>query len=162
MSIPTPTDRELAYHEAAHAAHLCLVGLTPLCARVDWPTRNLAGSVQIDWEANDPDPGTLREVLIATLLGPLIDSGELRDLDEWPVNPERWSHQHDANTAAFIVDQLGLDQVDWLGVCFKTKRRAREFPYLRLVVAIADLLLERELVLQPELIEITHQIEETN
>jgi hypothetical protein len=44
-----PSSRERAYHEASHAAALCLAGMVPKCVRTDFPGDDLAGLVTVDW-----------------------------------------------------------------------------------------------------------------
>ena len=153
-----PSTRTLAWHEAHHAAALCLSGLPPVWARIDWPEERLGGSVRVDWEHHDPDPGTLREVLIATLMGPICDA-ESR-LDDWPIRAYEWDvgNQRDAEQAAFLADVLGLDQVDWLGVVFKATTRSRERRFRELVVKIAGELERVEVVFQPELIRLAEGV----
>jgi hypothetical protein len=48
-----PTGREIAWHEAYHAAALCIAGMVPKCVRSDWPSDHEAGDVTIDWGTGD-------------------------------------------------------------------------------------------------------------
>jgi hypothetical protein len=69
-SAPSPLD---AYHEASHAAALCLQAMVPKQVRIDWPKENEAGSMTIDWGDDGPDRETAERVLIAILLGAMTE-----------------------------------------------------------------------------------------
>jgi hypothetical protein len=150
-TLPSPT--EIARHEAAHAAAFCLLGLVPLCVRVDLPTPTLAGSVKLDWERHDPSRDVLRKVLVATLMGPLQDGTHV---DDWPVNPAEWDGgaERDADVIAFLIDTLELDEVDWRYDVFKAQRLGCRRDFRRLQVAIAGELERKEIVGRDELIEL--------
>jgi hypothetical protein len=49
MTVVYPSGREVAQHEAHHAAALCLAGMVPKQVRSDWPEADLAGFVTVDW-----------------------------------------------------------------------------------------------------------------
>ena len=153
MTASLPSTRSTCWHEAAHAAALCLAGMTPLVARVDWPTKTLAGCVSIDWERNDPTPDVLREVLLAIVQGPLAN-GESVDRWDWPISVDT----PDGEQCAFLVDVLKLDQVDWLGIVCKAQRRGRDRTFRRLMVAISNALEAKEVLLQPELQALTDTV----
>jgi len=69
MTRSFPSTRSTAWHEAFHAAALCLAGLVPECVRVDWPEADLAGCVILDWGPDGPDADKGRSVLVAIMLG---------------------------------------------------------------------------------------------
>jgi hypothetical protein len=146
MTISRPSTRSTCWHEAEHAASLCLAGMTPLVARVDWPTETLAGAVTMDWERHDPTPDVLREVLVSVLLGPL-SNGELVDRWDWPVNVDT----SDGEQVRFLVNLLRLDQVGFLQIVFKAQRLGRDRTFRRLLVDISNALEHKEVLLQPEL-----------
>jgi hypothetical protein len=56
MTVTLPPAREVARHEAHHAAALCLQGMIPKRVRIDWSKENEAGSMTIDWADEGPDP----------------------------------------------------------------------------------------------------------
>ena len=81
-----PGSRERAWHEACHAAPLCLAGMVPKQVRTDWPAANLAGLVTVDW-GDGPDRDKAKHVLVAILLGAMTEGYE--GWHEWPIDPER-------------------------------------------------------------------------
>ncbi len=151
-----PSTRERAWQEAYHASAFLMFDWPPLVARIDYRGQ-LAGVVKPDWERRDLDERSMTESLIATLMGP-ISEGALRD--DWPINPDDWGDGAggDARQAAFIVQWLGLDQVDWLHIVYKATSLARQQRFRRLVVAIANELERIEVVLQPELIRLAREV----
>src|SRR5262249_24088293 len=68
-----PSTRGIAMHEGGHAASLCLGGMPPLWTRIDWPGERQLGSTKPDWEGHGCDDHAMREVLIATLLAPMLE-----------------------------------------------------------------------------------------
>lgn len=159
--IALPAARELAAHEAHHAAALLIFGWPPLVARIDWPTQEMAGSVRPDWGSRDPDERSMRDLLIATMMGPLSD-GALR-MEDYPPDPDDWPEgaQRDIEQAAFIAQWLGLDRVDWVPAGYDAVALSRERRFKRLVVAIAERLERVELLLQPELIALAEEVDAT-
>jgi hypothetical protein len=151
-----PSARALAWHEAGHAAALCVVGWPPAWVRIDWPSDSLLGSVGPDWESRDPDERTMRELLVSVLQGPISD-GERR-ISDWPILPEQWKagNRRDAEQAAFIAHYLGIDRAaDWGWFVFKAQRLGRTRRFRELVVAIASELERVEVLLRPELVHLT-------
>lgn len=157
MSITRASSSTVAMHEAFHAASLCFAGMTPLVARIDGHN-GLAGSVRIDWDGHGVGDHTIREALLATILAPMSE-GMLRD--DWPICPEDWDDavQQDAEQAAFLVDCLGFGGLDWMRVIFDARQRTRSRRFRLLVRAISTELERLEVLLQPELIELTRSIE---
>lgn len=156
-----PGTREVCWHEAHHAAALCLSGLTPLLVRVDWPTQELAGSVKPDWENHAPNPDVMREVLIAILQGPISAGGLHEAQITWPIDPTTgWQDgtRRDVEQIQFIVESLGLDRIDWLGIVNEAVSLARSPRFRRLVVEIATALEHTELLFQHELIALTAKV----
>jgi hypothetical protein len=78
-----PTAREIAVHEAHHAAAMCIA---PKQVRTDWPGRPRAGAVAIDW-GDGPDGDSARAVLIAILLGAMTEGFD--GWEAWPIDPDR-------------------------------------------------------------------------
>jgi hypothetical protein len=154
-----PTGREVAWHEAHHAAALCLAGLTPLVARTDWPTPTLAGVVKPDWERHPIDDRTMGALLVAILMGPISEGEPVFTHVAWPIDPDEWQDgcQADAAQLSFVAQWLGLDLVDYMKVVCEAGRLAKDLRYRRLVVAIAHALERDEIVLQPELEQLTQE-----
>ena len=148
-----------AWHEAGHAASLCLSGLTPLPVRSDWPTQTLLGQVKFDWEAHEPTEDVMREVLVSVLQGPIAE-GEVLEVWDWPINPDAVTPEcrRDAEQAAFIVDLLHLDQVDFLQIAFKATQLGRDRTFRRLLVAISSALEDKELLFKDELQQLTDAV----
>ena len=86
-------------------------------------------------------------------MGPLADGG-LPGPEDWPVDPTRWPSGcgRDAEQVAFIVQSLGMGQVDYLYACFQATSLGREQRLRRLVVEIAGELERVEVIFQPELV----------
>jgi hypothetical protein len=85
VTLPPPA-REVARHEAYHAAALCLQGMVPKEVRIDWPKERTAGFVTID-SGDGPDRATPKRVLIAIVLGGMTEGYER--WDNWPIDPDR-------------------------------------------------------------------------
>jgi hypothetical protein len=65
-----PSGREIAWHEAYHAAALCIAGLIPTCVRTDWPSGLEAGEVIIDRGSGGyRDPARAKDVLVSVVAG---------------------------------------------------------------------------------------------
>lgn len=138
MTVTLPPAREVARHEAYHAAALCLLGMVPKEVRIDWPKEDQAGSVKIDW-GDGPDRDTAKRVLIAMLLGGMTEGYESWTL--WPVDPERMpiGARRDAEQARHLAEYIGItDRVMWLFYVWKANRLAGSPEFRRLVVAVAD------------------------
>ena len=159
MSQAPATISETSWHEAHHAASLCLDGLTPLVARIDWPTATLAGTVRPDWETHDINEHTMRRLLISVLLGPISEGERVYVHVAWPINPAEWQDgcQADAKQAAFITQWLGIGLADYIRYVYAADQRAKDLRFLRLVVAIAHELERSEVLMQPELERLTQE-----
>ena len=157
MTITRASSAQLAWHESYHAASLCMAGMTPLVARIDG-NNGLAGSVRLDWDTHEVDDDTVREALLATILGPLSE-GTMRD--EWPIIVEDWDEtvQRDAEQALFLAGVLGFDGLDWMRLVYDARHRARQPRFRRLVRAISIELERLEVLLQPELEQIARTCE---
>jgi hypothetical protein len=146
----------VAWHEAHHAASLCLSGLTPLTVRIDRPGDDL-GQTTLDWTNHALDRRTAREALIAILLGLAVEGELQRASCEWPIKTER---SKDARQAAILAEYLDLDDLAFMRACFDAAQRTRDPRFAPLVTQIANELERVELVTQPELIEMTKSVEE--
>ena len=149
MTVPLPPAREVARHEAHHAAALCVLGMVPKQVRVDWPKADLAGFVTIDW-GDGPDRATAERVLIAILLGGVTEGFD--GWNDWPIDPGRLPNgaRHDAEQARHLAGYIGItDRAMWGFYVWKANRLARRPEFRRLAVAIADEL-ERVEVLTAE------------
>jgi hypothetical protein len=155
MTVALPSSRSVAIHEATHAAALMHFGMTPECARVDWPEQNSIGTVTIDW-GDGITRESARPVLIAVVLGGMTDGYE--GWDEFPIDPDRVSTlaRRDAEQARRLAEYLKFDLVDWEHVRWEAKTLARRQDFRRLTVAIADELEYRE-VLHREDLDRIHQ-----
>ena len=98
-----PRTDSTVWHEASHAASLCLSGLVPVLVRCDWPTQTQLGSVRFDWTAFEPSELVMREILVSLLQGPLAE-GEVLDHWDWPIDPDAVTPEcrKDAEQAAFV------------------------------------------------------------
>ena len=94
MTASLPSTREVALHEASHAASLLLSGLPPLAASVHvWASAAGAtriGNVKCDWRSHDHTERNLNEALIAILLGAIADGEPQVSAMHWPVDPDQW------------------------------------------------------------------------
>jgi hypothetical protein len=145
MTVVRPSDRAVAWHEASHAAALCLAGMVPKQVRTDWPDATTLGRVAIDW-GDGPDHGSAREVLRAILVGGMCDG--LEGWDSWPVNPQHVPEgaRRDAEQARHLAEYLKLDRVGWAFHVWRAEQLAKQPRYRRLVVARASALEEREVL----------------
>jgi Phage integrase family len=109
MTVVRPSDRAVAWHEAHHAAGMLLGGVTPTCARVDWPAAGLLGSVRFEWSGGEPNEVEARHLLVAVLLGALTDGSD--GWDRWPLEPDRIPEgaRRDAETAAVLAKFIGVE-----------------------------------------------------
>lgn len=151
-----PRTDSTVWHEASHAASLCLSGLVPVLVRCDWPTQTQLGSVRFDWTAFEPSELVMREILVSLLQGPLAE-GEVLDHWDWPIDPDAVTPEcrKDAEQAAFIVGLLHLDRVDFLQIAFKATQLGRDRTFRRLLVAISNALEDKELLFKDELQQLT-------
>jgi len=136
----------LAWHEAYHAAALCLAGMVPKCVRTDWPQSDHTGTVTVDW-GHGPDRDSAEHVLIAVVLGGMTDGYE--GWQAWPINPDGVAAHSDAKQARHLAEYLELDRGGWLHIIWKANRMGGRPEFRRLVVAIAGEL-ERVEVLAAE------------
>ena len=110
-----PSSREIARHEAYHAAALCVVGLIPTRVQTDWPTDHAPGAVTIDWgEGGYRNPAAAKDVLVALVLGATTEGHEGWQWDAWPVDPAKVAEgaRGDALMVRELVEHFGFDQVD--------------------------------------------------
>jgi hypothetical protein len=154
-----PTGREIARHEAHHAAAMLVQGMCPAEVRTDWPGRGQAGKMTIDW-GDGPDPESMRIVLRSILLGAMTEG--LADWGQWPVDPDRSPHgaRRDAEQAHDLADCLELDEVAWRFELFKANRIGRQREFRELVVAITDELERREVLTAEDLRQIHDEVGE--
>jgi hypothetical protein len=136
-----PSGRQIAWHEAYHAAALCIVGLIPTCARTDWPSDLEAGEVTIDWGPGGyRDPARAKDVLVSTVAGALTEGNRGWDWENWPIDP--WlvaeGARGDALMARELVDHFELERIDWHHILWKADRLVRRQDFRRLVVRIAN------------------------
>ena len=135
-----PTGREIAWHEAYHAAALCLAGMVPKCVRSDWPSDLKPGSVTIDWgPLGYRDPARTKDVLVSVVAGALTEGKRGWAWDIFPPDPSEVAEgaRGDALFARELIQHLELDRVDWAHVLWKTEQLVRRQDFRRLVVAIA-------------------------
>jgi hypothetical protein len=85
VTVTLPPAREVARHEAYHAAALCLQGMVPKEVRIDWPKEDQAGFVTIDW-GHGPDHHTAKRVLIAIVAGGVTEGFDR--WNDWPIDPD--------------------------------------------------------------------------
>ena len=137
MTPTLPSSREIAVHEAHHAAALIMAGLTPKCVRTDYPMVNEAGHVEIDW-GDGADREKARDVLRAILVGGMCNG--FQGWDRWPVEPDQVpaGSRRDAEQARHLAEYLQLDHAGWLHLLWHANRLARRPDFRRLAVAIAD------------------------
>ena len=136
-----PTGREIAWHEAYHAAALCLAGMVPKCVRSDWPSDLKPGSVTIDWGPRGyRDPARAKDVLVSVVAGALTEGGRGWAWEICPPDPFEVAEgaRGDALFARELVQHFELDRVDWGHVLWKTEQLVRRQDFRRLVVAIAN------------------------
>ena len=135
-----PTGREIAWHEANHAAALMLAGIVPKCVRSDWPSDLAPGAVDIDWgPGGHRDPARAKDVLVSIVAGALTEGWRGWDWSIYPPDPFEVAEgaQGDALFARELVEHFDIDRVDWCHVLWKTNQLVRRKDFRRLVVAIA-------------------------
>jgi hypothetical protein len=79
-----------------------------------------------------------------------------------PIEPKRWAPgiRHDAQVARLLAEYTDIrDGLGWMKVVDETRKRVRSRSFRRLVTAISHELERVEIVLQPELIELTERTE---
>ncbi len=138
MTVTLPPAREVARHEAYHAAALCVQRMVPKVVRIDWPEAHAAGSMTIDW-GDGPDRDTAKRVLIAVLLGGMTEGFD--GWDDWSIHPERMpvGARRDAKQARHLAGYIGIsDRPMWMFCVWKANKLAGSPEFRRLVVAIAD------------------------
>jgi hypothetical protein len=155
-----PPDRAVAWHAAGHVSALVVLNWPPLVCRIDTPSDTLAGSCRPDWERRDINPESMKDLLLATLAGPLVD-GEAA-IDAWPIDPPSWKEGNgrDAEQAAFIAHWLGIDnRVDWGWIAFQARKITRQRRFRQLVVAISRALQDREILGRDEIMQIAKEVD---
>jgi hypothetical protein len=151
MTVTLPPAREVARHEAHHAAALCLAGMVPIQVRTDWPREDQAGAVTIDW-GDGPDRDKAEHVLVAILLGAMTEGYE--GWDNWPIDPDHFPEgaRRDAKQARHLAEYIGIaNGATWGFYVWKAHRLAGSPEFRRLVVAIADELERVEVLTADEL-----------
>ncbi len=149
-----------ASHEAAHAAALCMADWPPLSVEIVYPHQHEKGHTRPDWTVRDPcDAASLKQLLTATLAG--VATETTIDLTAWPITTEQWGDQFesDAQVAAFVCQFLHLDQVAYIGHVCRAQALVRDTHFRRLMSAISAELRDRELLLQPEIVQIASRID---
>jgi hypothetical protein len=144
-----PTSSEIAWHEAYHAAALCIVGLVPLSVRTDWPSDLEAGEVRIDWGPGGyRDPARAKDVLVSIVVGALTEGKEGWGLTDYPPDPFAIAEggRGDALMARELIDHFEIDAVDWGHVVWKAQQLCKRRDFRRLVVRIAAELEAREVL----------------
>jgi hypothetical protein len=158
-----PGAREIAWHEAYHAAALCLAGLVPKSVRTDWPSDLEPGEVLIDWGPGGyRDPARAKDVLVSIIAGGLTEGPQGWALDNWPIDPWLMAEggRGDACSCRELAEHFGVDQVDWCHVLWKAEQLCRRRDFRRLVVRIAAELEDRELLYADDLRGLMEQAEE--
>ena len=138
VSVVYPSGREVAQHEAHHVAALCLAGMVPTQVRTDWPERDLAGLVTVDW-GDGPDRDKAKHVLVAILLGAMTEG--CAGWQEWPLDPDRLPEgaRRDAEQARHLADYIGIAaRATWGFYVWQANQLARRPEFRLLAVAIAD------------------------
>jgi hypothetical protein len=159
-----PTGRQIAWHEAYHAAALCLAGIVPKCVRSDWPSDREPGSVAIDWGPGGyRDPARAKDVLVAVVAGALTEGRQGWGVDVYPPDPFEVAEgaRGDALFARELVDHFQIDRVDWGHLVWKTERLVRRQDFRRLVVLIAHDLERVEVLYADDLRELMARDRET-
>ena len=136
-----PGGRERAWHEAYHAAALCVSGLVPKCVRTDFPRDGAAGSVDIDWgEGGHRNPAAAKAVLVSIVLGGTTEGWQGWELGNWPIDARQMAEGAvgDALMVRELLDHFEMDRVDWCHILWKTQRLLRRQDFRRLVVRIAS------------------------
>ena len=98
-------------------AGLCLAGMVPKQVRTDWPQRDLAGLVTVDW-GDGPDRDKAKRVLVAILLGAMTEG--CGGWQEWPIDPQRLPAEtrRDAEQARHLAEYIGIaDRATWGSTC---------------------------------------------
>lgn len=104
-----------AAHEAGHTAGLMLMGKVPAKVTV----RGRSGLMTNDFTDHGAmdAPG---DYLLAILLGPWSEDSHFREMEEWPPKFEQLDTKHkvgDARQVAVLVEEMGLDRVDYHAFC---------------------------------------------
>ncbi len=136
-----PTGREIAWHEAYHAAALCFAGMVPTCVRSDWPSDFKPGSVTIHWRPRGcRDPARAKDVLVSVVAGALTEGNRGWGWENWPIDPLEMAEgaRGDALFAREPVQHFNINRVDWGHILWKTQQLVRRQDFRRLVVRIAD------------------------
>jgi hypothetical protein len=135
-----PSSQEIAWHEAHHAAALCLAGLVPKSVRIDWPSDLEPGEVIIQWGPGGyRDPARVKDVLVSVVAGALTEGKEGWGPMAYPPDPFEVAEgaRGDALYARELVDHFDMDHVDWCHVLWKAERLLKRRDFRRLVVRIA-------------------------
>jgi hypothetical protein len=149
-----PGGRERAWHEAYHAAALCIAGLVPTCVRTDFPNEHEAGAVTINWgEGGYRDPAKAKAVLVSIVLGGLTEGRAGWEWDNWPIDPCQMAEGAvgDGLMARELIEHFEMDRVDWAHVLWRADQLGRRRDFRRLVVRIADELERVELLYADDL-----------
>jgi hypothetical protein len=148
-----PSDRQIAMHEAHHAAALLLLGLPPGGARIDQPSADEAGNVEVDW-GDSITPDRTRRVLLAIIVGGRCEGGQ--GWSDWPLDPDRVPvrARSDADKARYLAERLDFDAVDWQVALLDARHLSDRRKFRRLVLAIAAALEEREVLERADLVRI--------
>jgi hypothetical protein len=154
-----PSTSDVAAHEAYHTASLLVDNVVPAVVRIDQPSDNELGHVEMDWHHDQFNQHTAHALLISTLMG-MYYEGELTHAESrYPINPSEWadSVHHDAQVARSLSDYLELTGGDWTRMLFLARKRARNSRFRRLVTQVHNALVDRELVLRHELEQILEE-----
>jgi hypothetical protein len=135
-----PGAREIARHEAYHAAALCLAGLVPKCVRTDWPDQAAPGATDIDWgEGGYRNPAAAKSVLVLVLRATTEGSAGW-EWETWPIDAAKVAEgaRGDALLVLELVEHFDMDRVDWCHDLWRGEQLGRRQDFRRLVVRITE------------------------
>jgi hypothetical protein len=158
-----PSSREVAGHEARHAAAALLLGFPVIEARADWPDpfgakahvvgyiRYDAGSV--DWNT----PATQRKSAVVTLVGDMSTNRNPKAAGftgkwppAWPPTDKLGADSDEARLAEY-AKSAALDEAGWDELCDEARRLARMDEFKQLT-SVFEALLEHGTVLDARML----------
>ena len=160
LAWPHPTTRQVAWHEAGHVASLLLNDWPPVLVRVDnVPGEKLLGHLKVDWDNRDLNEASVRDLLDSVMQGPLSDGQPVHFDHDWPLDPDTWDDNRRDAQQIVLPDRVVEPRPRRIPDRRLPRGRERTpTPIQTMQVGVYTALVDREMLIQTELIELSKTV----